>query len=150
MDLTPKKLIATAERIVQARLSTRPNIALVKSVQAQGSERSLTALDVEAEKLARCIGVDSGQLRPDDRLGEILRVYEGELPPHARPLLRKFGHSDHILIGGFAILDHVEQRMAEVRSIVRERPFVPSPKSEDEWMDRIMGMTVGELLTVLA
>ena len=96
------------------------------------------------------IGVDADHLRPTDRLGDIFRVDATELPQDMRPLLRKFVSGDHMRVFGFEVFDLLERRIAQNRSILEKPPFVPTPKSEDEWMERIMGMTVAELLSVLA
>lgn len=150
MDLTPRRLLAAAHETVQARLRQRTKVSLANSFATTNPERPRESLENEARQLAAIVGVDMDYLRPDDRLGDILRVEQTELPEDVRPLLRKFGLDHFVRVQAFEILDHVERRMAKDRSILYRPPFVPSPRNEDEWIDRIMNMTVGELLIALA
>lgn len=147
MDFTPARLIAAAEQVVRTRLRQRSPAAPVSTVSRGGASSEGEAV---TQWFASMIGVGTEHLRDDDRLGDILRVQRSELPEDVRPLLEKFGLGDFVSVYGFEILDHVEDRTAKDRSIIARAPFVPLPRSEDEWMDRIMSMTVGELLTALA
>ena len=148
MDVTPHRLIAAAEEYLQAKLGQRSKKPLVNSIDAD--VRLHARLETEAKAFGSIIGIDPDHFRPDDRLGEILRVDRGDLPADVQSLLSRFGLRDHIIVGGARLLEHVESRTRSDRAILNQPPFVPTPRSEDEWMDRIMGMTIQQFLVVLS
>ncbi len=150
MNLTPGRLMAAAEEHVHGKLQRRSKVPLVASIESRESVQSHSSLETQAKQLASIVGVDRDHLRPDDRLGDILRVDGDELPVDVRPLLQKFGLRDHIIVRGTEILDYVERRAGADRGILNREPFAPAPRNEDEWMERIMDMTVEQLLVTLA
>lgn len=150
MNLTPRRLIAAAEEHVRAKLRRRPKAPLAASIEARESMQPHASIEAQAKELALIVGVDPDHLRPDDRLGDILCVGRDELPVDVQPLFQKFGLRDHIIVRGTEILDHVERRAGVDQAILNREPFVPAPRNEDEWMERVMGMTVEELLVTLA
>jgi hypothetical protein len=150
LDLTPTRLNRIAEDIVRARLRKRSRTSIVPSGYASDDEACSSKFASAANALASIVGIEADYLRPDDRLGNIFRVDEQELPDDVRPVLRKFLSGDRIVVFGFEILALLERRIAMERSILERPLLLPAPKSEDEWMERLLGMTVEELLSVLA
>src|SRR6185437_2559835 len=106
--------------------------------------------NIQVAAFAEIIGVDAALIRPDDRLGELLCVSQNELPENLHPLMMKFGFKGCICVHAFDLLQHVEERVASDRTIADRPTFQPLPRSEDEWLDRLMAMTVGEFVRALA
>ena len=102
------------------------------------------------EELSELLDVDIAYLRAGDRLREILRIHRSELPADAQPLMEKLGLKD--IADPFAIdlLHYVEKRIARDSTRLQRPAFRPQPNSEDEWIERIMDMTVAELSSALA
>jgi hypothetical protein len=146
VDLTPRRLIAAAEAIVVARLRGRTRQALLDSSKLQLGNRQLEMLADAAAQLSAIIGVDTDYLRFEDKLGAILRVNDDELPADIRPLLRKFAFPDFIVVHGLEIFDYLERSTARNRRMLSHPAFIPLPQTEDEWIDRIMSMTISDLL----
>jgi hypothetical protein len=94
--------------------------------------------------------VDLEHLRREDKFRDILRVHRDELPVAVQPLIQKVGLRDVVDPFGMALLDFVEKRIGEDNSRMKRAPFIPVPSNEDEWVERILDTTVGELLVALA
>jgi hypothetical protein len=102
-----------------------------------------------ATELASLIGVDVKYLRAEDSLRDILVVRAGELPVGTRKLLEKAGLVDAVNPFAFDLIDFVERRIGQEQSRLQHRAFSPLPKSEEEWVERLEGMTVRELVEAL-
>jgi hypothetical protein len=150
MQAITSKVSDAARTRVRARLRGRVKVPLSGSARDQLTAPASENGTSLAQALANLIGVEVEQLRRDDKLREILRVHRNELPADVQRLLPKIGLSDVVDPFAFALLDFVEKRIGEDPSRVKRAPFVPLPTSEDEWIDRILSMTVGELLGALA
>ena len=139
------KISKAARARVRARLVARPQV----SARAFSELTAMPTHSTLARDLASVIGVDAQYLRREDVLGEILRVHRNELPPDIQPLLARVGLQDVVDPFAFGLLDFVEKRIGEDQSRLKRDPFVPTPKTEDEWIARILSLTFGELFDAL-
>lgn len=100
--------------------------------------------------LADIIQVSAGHLRCSDVLGDLLRVPSEALGDAAATAWRKSGMGDSVEVFGYDIMYLVEtrseRRLWNLQRNLLERP----PQSEDEWIDLIMTMTVGDFVTYFA
>jgi hypothetical protein len=143
------RLNAIARAQVEARLRERPPLPVDQWAQGITEEEKARRMRV-IEDLSRVIGVAPQQLRPDDRLDEVLRVSRSSLPEPAQRDMTSLGLREVFDPYAFALLDFVERRVGEDRTRLSRESFQPTPKSESEWVDRILRLTVGELAEALA
>lgn len=141
MLTTTSKVLDAARARVRDRLLTRPEAPL--AVHDPSAAASAVAL-------AGILGVKIEHLRLDDRLQDILRVHRDDLPADVRAMMGKLGLREVIDPFAFDLLDLVERRFREQRARAQRLAFHPIPKNEEEWIDRILSMTVNELLTAIA
>ncbi|GAC1480171.1 MAG: hypothetical protein NVS1B4_25220 [Gemmatimonadaceae bacterium] len=148
MWLTTARLLNSAAALVRERLRHRPPMP-ISDVGADASVGVTRASrDALIEGLASAIGVEARCLRLDDRLQDILRVHRDELPPDHQKLMTKIGLHDFIDPLAFDLLAFVERRIGNNQS--RLARFKPWPKNEGQWIDRILRMTVADLVDALA
>ena len=139
----------------QFSLAAKARVRAKLRDRAEGSHNLMNVPRIETphaatKDLATIVGVEAVHLRPDDRLRDILRVHRTDLPPDAQPLMERLGLRD--IADPFAIdlLHYVENRIGRDSARLRRGPFTPQPQNEEEWIERIMGMTVAELSSALA
>ena len=149
MQTITSRLSNAARARVQARLRARPKLPFSGALEGKGSTGAATASEL-AQSLAELISVDLEHLRREDTFRDIFRVRRDELPVEVQPLLQKVGLHDVVDPFGMALLDFVEKRISEDRSRMKRAPFARAPSNEDEWLERILDTTVGELLVALA
>jgi len=77
-------------------------------------------------------------------------VDRGDLPEHIQPLVKEFGLTASVDPFGLDLLHFIEKRIGKDESKLGRLPFVPLPHNEDEWIERIMGMTLRQFLVALA
>ena len=140
-------LLTAASQRVREKLEQRQRLSQV------ALEFSFAEPDKEkrriSEELAAVLGVDLGYLRPDDRLRDILHVQQTELPTRFQSLFPKLGLTDFVNPFGIELLDFVERRLKKKQWKLNQPPFTPIPTNEGEWIDRIVGLTVGDLVAAL-
>lgn len=146
MPTAASQFISVAKACVRARLRDRKD-GNGTSISDGRSERGTE--DVKKE-LATLLDIDNAHLRYEDRLRDILRVHRNELPPDTQLLMEKLGLRD--LADPFAIdlLHYVEKRIGRDSARLRRPAFLPQPRNEEEWIERVMGMTVADLTAALA
>ncbi|GAC1418074.1 MAG: hypothetical protein NVSMB53_17110 [Gemmatimonadaceae bacterium] len=148
MWLTTTRLLESAAALVRERLRHRPPTETSEVGKESGAAlRNGSRADL-LEEFALIIGVEASCLRLDDRLQDALRVERHELPADHQRLMSKLGLRDVIQPFAIDLLDFVEQRIGNDHA--RLARFQPWPKNEDEWIDRILGMTIADLIDALA
>ncbi|MBX3134186.1 MAG: hypothetical protein KF689_12465 [Gemmatimonadaceae bacterium] len=150
MAFTTTKLLRAAEAQVRERLRQRPMIPLVESVVGSAGLEDESAVSSLAAELAKVIGVEVGHLRPTETLRESLRVHRNELGSEIGKLMTKVGLDDVVDPFAFGLLDLVERKFREKPTRVESVFFAPAPKNEDEWVERILDLTVADFLRALA
>ena len=150
MPFATTKLSKAARLRVRERLQGRPRMSIVGSVLSECGSAGSPGIATLADALSTMIGIDIDYLRPDETLREALRVHRDELSDDVRDLFSVVGLQDVIDPFALALLDLVEERIREDPSRLQRAAFVPLPSDEDEWVERILGMTVSEFLKALA
>ena len=150
MAFTTTKLLRAAEAQVRERLRQRPMIPLVESVVGSAGPEDESKVSSLAAELAEVIGVDVGHLRPSETLRESLRVHRDELGSEIGMLMPKVGLDDVVDPFAFGLLDLVERKFRERPTRVESQFFAPTPKNEDDWVERILDLTVADFLRALA
>jgi hypothetical protein len=146
---TANKLSLAARERVRARLLERVAISPGKWIPADLLRSDPDEVTALATRLAALIGVPAGHLRAEDKFREILRVHREELLPEIQSLMAEAGLVDVIDPFAFALLDFVEKRVGEDPSRLQHFTFQPSPSNEGQWLERILELSVGELLRAL-
>jgi hypothetical protein len=144
MPTIASQVVAAAKARVRARFRDRTGIAGASNVQSSGCVEKLK------NDLAALLGIDSAHLRGDDKLRDILRVHRNELSFDAQLLMEKVGLKDVVDPFAFDLLHYVEKRIGRDSAFLRRPAFLPQPRNEGEWIERIMGMTVAELSAALS
>lgn len=150
MPSVTSKLSKAARRRVRERLQARPKIAIVASVISEHGDAGSVGIATLADALSTMIGIDIDHLRPDETLRDALRVQRDELSSDVRDLFSEIGLENVIDPFAFSLLDLAEKRFREDPSRVQRAVFIPLPSNEDEWVDRLLDMTVSEFLNALA
>jgi hypothetical protein len=150
MPANTSKVSTAAKARVRDRLRERPKEPITNSITAQIPASDSKTATTLANDLAVLIGVDVEHLRAGDRLRNILRVHTDELPENVRPLVPRVGLGDVVDPFAFSLLDFVEKRIGKDRSRMQRPAFMPRPKNEEQWIERILDMTVADFLTALA
>lgn len=149
MPATASELSNAAKAHVRARLRDRPIVPVIQGVGEKGLAL-VPQTEALIQILAKLIGVDVNHLRIEDQLRETLRVHRNELPVSIQGLMTKVGLTDVIDPFSFDLLNFVEERISQDQRRLERPSFLPSPKDEEEWIDRIMDMTVAQFLQSLA
>ncbi len=146
-----KKLHSSAVRRIHERLAQRGSRPLLDHWRSRGRlVGNLSALEEVAAELARIVGVDVNLFRPDDVLSQCLRVRRDELPSEIARTFPDHHLQDAYEPFAFPVLDLVEKRLRKNRALIDHPSFQPLPKNEDEWLNRILDLTVAEFCEALA
>jgi hypothetical protein len=142
---------AAAQRLARDRLASREPVPVDRLIEECRIEARFSS---RASRLLRTIGeaiaIDPRLLRPDDRFGEILSVSHAELGPEASAVLTKNGITGPFEVHGYDLFDALE-KIADTKEWIQQRAELSDPpQSEDEWLDRIMRMTVCEFVNYFA
>lgn len=146
MPTVANVVAAAAKDRVRHRLQQRSRSPLTHLLSAVGDEVDQPSLLKAAQEFAAVVGVDVECFRPNDRLGELLRVKRDELPTSVHAVLPRLGLSDVVDPYAFDLLHFVEQRVGRDRKKLSRPAFLPMPASEEEWIERISTLSVAELL----
>lgn len=149
MAFASSDLLKAAGTRVRERLSQRPMVPLVEQVAGDSEAEQVRAISALAGELSKVIGVDARHLRASETLRESLRVRREELASEIGELMPRVGLGDVVDPFAFDLLDLVEQRFREKPSRVERAAFAPKPQNEDEWVERILDLTVADFLTTL-
>jgi hypothetical protein len=136
--MNAQQVISAVERIVRSRVQAR----------SQGTNDSGDRLDRNSEPphcLADIIGVDPTLLHEDERIGEILRVDKRDLSEKDYSFLRQTWGTDFAVAHAVALLDVLEKAAGRDESILDWPQFQPPPHNEGEWIERILGLTVAQV-----
>ncbi len=150
MVFATDKLLKAAEDRVRERLRERPAVPLVQAVVGSSDREQISAVSSLAAELGVVIGTDVRHLRATETFREALRVRREELASEAGALMPRVGLSDVIDPFAFDLLDLAERKFREKPSRVQDKVFAPLPKNEDEWIERILDLTVADFLRALA
>lgn len=150
MAFASSKLLNAAGARVRERLSQRHMIPLVEQVPGVSEPEQVAAMSALAGELSRVIGVDASYLRASETLREPLRVRREELASEIGELMPRVGLGEVVDPFAFDLLELVERRFREKPSRVERAAFSPMPKNEDEWIERILDLTVADFLITLA
>lgn len=147
MSYKTTELSMAARARVRERLQQRD-----RSLQLRASSRAFSedGFSRVVAELSTILGVDAGYLRPDETLGQALRVHRSELPSEVHHLFPALGLHDVVDPFAFALLDMVEGELRRDPSKQYRRAFTPTPKSEAEWVSRLLNLTVAEFVEALA
>jgi hypothetical protein len=150
MVFATDKLLRAAESRVRERLRERPKAPLLEAVVGGSGQEQISAVASLAVELSLVIGTDLEHLRASETFREALRVRREELSSEAGALMPQVGLSDVIDPFAFDLLDLAERRIREKPSRAQQEVFLPAPKNEDEWIERILDLTVADFLRALA
>jgi hypothetical protein len=141
--------MAAAEQTARGRLLARgPGraadlLALAPSAHAAVAQRL-------AAGLAAALGVPADRLRAADRLEALLRVTRDELPEISAEDWRDSGLAGAIQVHPYDVMWLVEST-ASRQGWAAQRATLPAPpRTEEEWIDCILGMRVDEFLRFFA
>jgi hypothetical protein len=146
MTYKTTRLLAAASARVKERLQQRDRLGLLRGA-ADASVGSPTRI---VAQLSAILGVDATYLRPEETLREVLRVHRSELPADLQDLFPALGLQDFVDPFALEILDMVEREIRRDRTKIHRKPFVPTPTNEDEWVTRLLDMTIAEFVEALA
>lgn len=143
-------VLTAAEALVRERLRQRQVMPLAKAIVGEGDDERAVSLGSIASELGTVLGLDAGYLRPNETFRESLRVHRDELGGEVRGLLPKLGLRDVVDPFAFELLALAEKRFREVPARATHTAFAPIPKTEDEWIERILDMRIADYLRALA
>lgn len=144
------------ERLARDRVAGRLAVRSALAPAAILSECEVDELDKEAARsllleLAGIVNVEPGHFRADDLLGKLLRVTREELDPApTADAWRRAGLTDQIEVFGYDIMSMVERLSTKAAWRRKWQELSPRPRSEEDWLNRIMSMTLGEFLRFFA
>jgi len=102
------------------------------------------------ENIAKVINVNPGLLRPNDRLVELVRVYPSDLGAEGQKAWKKAKRMlrEHLDVGIYGISDEIEQftDLEALDNNLIKLPEDKRPKSEEEWIELILPMTLEEVI----
>ncbi|MDB4884652.1 MAG: hypothetical protein JWN79_90 [Gemmatimonadetes bacterium] len=140
MQTTAERVINAAKDVVRRKLRTRSPIPF-----------SIADDDgAVAGNIAALIGIAPEYLRGADTIGTILRVQREELPPEMQQMLAQIGLRDHVSPFALDLLAFVEAAIGRERGKLQHVAWIPLPSSDDEWVERIMSMSITEIAHALA
>jgi len=94
--------------------------------------------------------VNPGLLRPNDRLVELVRVYPSDLGAEGQKAWKKAKRMlrEHLDVGIYGISDEIEQftDLEALDNNLIKLPEDKRPKSEEEWIELILPMTLEEVI----
>jgi hypothetical protein len=140
-----RRIMGEAKRVVRERLRDRNDVSVIDLLLESGVPPIPAAMNV-AEGLARALGVAAGRLRPGDRLADLCRVSRQELGAVTDEVWSQSKFGEFAEVGSYDLMFLVETASASDGRTERWRTLEPAPKNEEEWLDRIMEMRVGEFL----
>lgn len=139
-------VLELAEQRVRSRLNERSSWDLRELVIAAGLPPShVPSAQKLLADLGANIGLDVTKLRPDDRMSRLLRVARDELPEIASAW-EKHGFGEYVEVFSYDIMHVVESLADPHRWRDKWQSLDSPPANEEEWLDRIMDMTVGAFL----
>jgi hypothetical protein len=137
---------AAAKEFARTRLASRPNIDLMQLLSDCGVEGAVSLAEQLLNLVASLLSVSVGKLRSTDVLGEILRVPHADLDECARESLRAHKIGDPLEVGSYDFLATLDELIPSERWREVFSSFEIPPRSDEEWLDRIGEMSLGEFV----
>lgn len=144
-------VLSEAEAIVRSRLAGRAPWAPEKVLAECGLSPDLVPRSmILLERLAEVLQIDPGRLRGSDRIGDLLRVPVRALSDAAANTWRRRAGGDHVEVFGYDLMYLVETLSDREAWRLEWSRLEHPPRVEDEWIDRMMTLSVGEFLEYFA
>ena len=140
-------VLMSAKARVRSRLANRSAVEPMTLRYANAQAPDVTSI---LRELSAIFGVDERQLRGADKFRDILRVHRSELPENIQDLFPSLGLTDHVDVFVLDLLHLLENRVGKKTSRLSSPAFIPVPTNEDEWVERILEMTIEEFTVALA
>jgi hypothetical protein len=138
---------------VLKRLSQRERVSIEKFIDRLNIQDVHLRLEAKTlvENIAKVIEVNPELLRPDDKIIELIRVRFEDLDEKGQRAWKKSKRllGDHLDVGIYGISEEIEQftdSEAMENNLVKLRED-KRPKSEDEWIEFILPMTLEEIIS---
>jgi hypothetical protein len=96
------------------------------------------------------LGVDPGVFRAEDQLGVLLRGEADELPSIDSNQWRGAGLPMHVTVHSYDVMHLVETFSDRSKWKARWASLKKPPRNEEQWIDLILAMTMGEFLNFFA
>lgn len=142
-----RSTIVLAEARARERIALRAPWTIEEVVRACELSQALNRRGaLLLSGLAEIVEVNPGAFRPDDRLGDLLRVNRNELDIEAAQILSRDGIGKYVEVFGYRIVDLIQKLSVPSRWGKQMGNLASVPRSEDEWIDMIMEMSICEFL----
>lgn len=144
----PKKVVQAAKARVRQRLAEQ---AGVRATSRSDARSVWTAKEFEiATSIAAALNVEIAHLPRREILATILRVHKDDLPDDIQRLLPSVGLTNWVDPFALDLLALVEKTIGRDRNKLNCPLWTPRPTNEDEWVERIMGATLDDLVVALS
>jgi hypothetical protein len=147
-----RKIERLARARMVSRLESREPIPVARIVQESlpGNGQHAERANALIISLAKLLQVEPTSLRPDDRLGELLKVTAEEIPEVSLDEWDHTGLKKFIVLGAYDLM-HLVEAWSDRKSWSRKRDsLVQPPRNEEEWLDLILDMSVADFLRFFA
>ena len=101
-------------------------------------------------RLGDALGIDPGRLRPSDHFATLFRIPHRDLGAKAAAVLARHQVADPVEVFGFEILHVLETASGKSKWTTQRLTLENPPNNEEQWLDTIMGMNLGQLLQFFA
>jgi hypothetical protein len=147
VSTTYDNAVLVARRRLESRSTRDPRSEL--------ESRGITAKDLNSalelwSAVANVFGVEAGKLHPDDSLAAICRLKREDLTEIDEALWKRTGFGEFVEIHSYDLMHHAEKAASRQGWNRIRETFHPSPNTEEEWIDRIMSMTVMEYVEMFS
>lgn len=141
-----KALYRSARELLRLRLSQRESMPTSEFLSAcQTKEVASKGAEWILGELGTLLRVQPGHFRPQDRLGALLSFSADDLGAGAATVLEKYGLEQLEVCGEDVLWMLTKVADAEVWECYW-RSLAVRPRTDDEWINLLMGMTLCELV----
>jgi hypothetical protein len=145
------KLEGAARARVRQRFAQRASMATSDLLSSASIPVDLRGAATDlVTRVGSVLGVDPGTLRAEDRLGEVLRVNSEELPSIKSDDWGQAGLPMYIVVHTYDLMHLVETYSDRLKWKAKWASLPAPPRNEEQWIDLILVMTVGEFLSFFA
>jgi len=151
LNSTVSRIDKAAKERVRQRLAQRTEVAIPDLLEQAAVPSGLRDVATNlAIQLGRILGSEAGVLRADDRLDVLLRVDAQELPSISADEWGEARLKQRLIVHSYDIMHLVETFSDGDKWKQKWTTLAIRPQSEEQWIDLILVMTVGEFLNFFA
>lgn len=98
------------------------------------------------DRLQRDLRLDPYLMSPDETMADLFRIAREEMPVETAPAWEKLGFRTHVEPFAYDLMAAFEKSTDKAKALETWNSLTKPPRNEDQWIDLLMRMKVGEFV----